>query len=140
MSAPLFYTQSFYDFIDQYQHAFNSFHVKNIINQFTFPLQVVHKDACHVYTDSSNLEAVLQGGMQFYKKNNITSVAIFPLQKHAINGQLAFLKIKLAFYNADHKELYHCHYELILRRIKNNELKIQCMINADEEDNARHLF
>ncbi|MFM6945129.1 MAG: hypothetical protein ACKOXV_07640 [Bacteroidota bacterium] len=140
MSTPVLSTSAYYDFIDQYQLAFNSFHVKNIINQFTFPLQVIHKDTCHVYTDSSNLEAVLQGGMQFYKKNNITSVAITPLQKHAINDQVAYIKIKLAFYNADQIELYHCHYELILRRIKNNELKIQCMINADEADKARHLF
>jgi 4-hydroxy-3-methylbut-2-en-1-yl diphosphate synthase IspG/GcpE len=78
--------------------------------------------------------------MQFYKKNNITSVAISALQKHAINEQLAFLKIKLSFCRSDKQELYHCHYELILRRSKHNEFKIQCMINADEEDQARHLF
>jgi hypothetical protein len=70
MSAPTISTNALYDFIDQYQLAFNSFHVKNLIPHFAFPLQVIHKEACHVYADSSKLEAVLQGGMQFYKKNN----------------------------------------------------------------------
>jgi hypothetical protein len=140
MSAPTISTNALYDFIDQYQFAFNSFHVKNLIPHFTFPLQVIHKESSHVYTDSSKLEALLQGGIQFYKKNNITSVAISALQKHAINEQLAFLKIKLSFCSSDKQELYHCHYELILRRSKNKEFKIQCMINADEEDQARHLF
>ncbi|MEZ5016352.1 MAG: hypothetical protein R2800_04815 [Flavipsychrobacter sp.] len=139
MSRAVITANEINELFDQYAAALEKNDAKAMAMLYALPCTFLSNDGSSVYSDLAPLEGAISQGRRFYKKYGIVAAAPDVRNKYSITDKIVRVKVNWRYLDKDHRDVYNCDYEYIVKQQIDGEWKIEMAISINEKEQLEQL-
>ena len=121
-------------FFELFAEALALFDTKTMAHLYHMPCTLLSDDNCNMFSEAVKLEGFFNRGASVYKQIGVARVKAEIWNRQIWTDKMMMVKVKWKYADHNGTEIYSCDYNYILKREKDQQLRIVMSVSVNEKE------